>query len=471
MARSGGKATRLERDAMGAKRVPAGAYYGVQTLRAMESFRISGVPVSRYPELVRGLALIKLAAARANHELGGLPARVLAGIEAACRDLIAGRYHDQFQVDVFQGGGGTSTNMAANEVIANIALEHMGERKGDYLHCDPHDHVNMSQSTNDAYPSALRIALLIGNERLHAVIKRLAGAFRARGKAFAHVVKVGRTHLQDAVPMTLGQEFEAFARTVEDEARALLSVERALAEIHMGGTAIGTGLNAPRGFGRACARHLTRLTGRRIRLAPDLIEATQDTQAFVMYSSALRSVSIKLSKVCNDLRLLASGPRAGLSEIHLPAVQPGSSIMPGKVNPVIPEVVNQVCFAVLGNDLAVSLAAQAGQLQLNVMEPVIASRILESQTLLSNAARTLRELCVDGITANPDECRRHVERSLGIVTALNPYIGYDKATELASLALRTGKGIVELVREKRLLTDAQIARILDPSTMTGRGAR
>jgi aspartate ammonia-lyase len=368
---------------------------------------------------------------------------------------------------MFQGGAGTSTNMNANEVIANRALELMGKRKGEYEHCSPHDHVNGSQSTNDAYPSALHIALALGNRKLIAELQRLAESFRAKGKELGHIVKMGRTQLQDAVPMTLGQEFEAFARSLEDEIDALSRVERVLHEVNMGGTAIGTGLNAPAGFSERCTAHLATITGMPIRLADNLVEATQDTQAFVLYSSVLKSLSIKASKICNDLRLLSSGPRAGFHEINLPAMQPGSSIMPGKVNPVIPEVVNQVCFRVIGSDLTVTLAAEAGQLQLNVMEPVIAACLLEGQTLLRNAARTLRENCVTGITANEDVCRTLLNRSIGTVTALNPVIGYDKATELAGEALRTGKGIVELVREKGILTEDQLRAVLDPAAMTG----
>jgi aspartate ammonia-lyase len=458
---------RVESDLLGPKEVPGDAYYGVQTLRGLENFEISGVPLSHYPEIVDALAMVKMAAARANEECGILSKPIAAVIEDACCELIDGKLHDQFRLDVYQGGAGTSTNMNANEVIANRALELMGKSKGDYKHCDPHDHVNASQSTNDAYPSALHIALALGNRKLIEEFRSLAEAFRAKARQFEHVLKMGRTQLQDAVPMTLGQEFEGFARSMEDEIEALRRLETVLHEVNMGGTAIGTGLNAPAGFAERCTAHLVSITGFPIRLAADLIEATQDTQAFVLYSSALKSLSIKASKICNDLRLLSSGPRAGFHEISLPPMQPGSSIMPGKVNPVIPEVMNQVCFRVIGSDLTVTLAAEAGQLQLNVMEPVIAACLLESQTLLRNAARTLREKCVAGITANEDVCRMLLERSVGTVTALNPVIGYDKATELAAKALRTGKGIVELVREEGLLSEEQMVRVLDPAAMTG----
>jgi aspartate ammonia-lyase len=462
---------RIEHDLLGEKAIPDEAYYGVQTARALENFHISGVPISQYPDLIRGLAIVKLAAARANYECQQFPERVLHGIEGACQEIINGRLHDQFKVDLIQGGAGTSTNMAANEVIANRALEFMGFRKGQYEHCDPHNHVNCSQSTNDAYPTALHVAIFLLNAKLVAELRKLVAALHDKGKEFSDVIKMGRTQLQDAVPMTLGQEFHAFAESLDNEIYALERIETVLYEVNVGGTAIGTGLNAPAGYGQRCVHHLEQVTGKPIRLAVDLVEATQDTQPFVLFSSALKSLAIKLSKTCNDLRLLSSGPRAGLGEINLPPMQPGSSIMPGKVNPVIPEVVNQVCFKAIANDLAVTLAAEAGQLQLNVMEPIIAYCILESQTMFMNAADTLRRHCVEGITANQDVCRRYVEHSIGVVTALNPLLGYDTATELATEAMKTGKGIVELVREKNLLSEEQISNVLDPKTMTGAGIR
>jgi aspartate ammonia-lyase len=462
---------RIEHDLLGEKSVPDDAYYGVQTARALENFHISGVPISQYPDLIRALAMVKLAAARANFDCKQLPEQVLHGIEGACHEIIEGRLHEQFPVDLIQGGAGTSTNMAANEVIANRALEFMGFAKGQYEHCDPHNHVNCSQSTNDAYPTALHIAVFLLNAKLTAELRKLVLAFHEKGNQFREVIKMGRTQLQDAVPMTLGQEFHSFAKSLNNEIFALSRVENVLYGVNMGGTAIGTGLNAPEGYAQHCADHLAKITGKPIRVAMDLIEATQDTQPFVLYSSVLKSLAIKLSKICNDLRLLASGPRTGLNEINLPPMQPGSSIMPGKVNPVIPEVVNQVCFRAIGNDLTVTLAAEAGQLQLNVMEPIIAFCILESQTMFMNAAETLRRNCVDGITANADVCRRYVEHSIGVVTALNPLLGYDAATELAAEALKTGKGIVELVREKKLLSEEQIRTVLDPNAMTGAGVR
>ena len=387
---------RIERDLLGTKAVPADAYYGVQTARALENFHISGVELRLYPDLIRAFAMVKLAAARANFECGQFDLGILAGIEGACREIIDGALHDRFQLDVFQGGAGTSTNMNANEVIANRALELMGHSKGEYQFCDPHDHVNASQSTNDAYPTALHVGIALGNVRLLSEINELIAAFRTKGREFGSILKMGRTQLQDAVPMTLGQEFMAFGETLAGEVRALQTVQRVLCEINIGATAIGTGLNAPAGYAARCTAHLATVTGMPIELAGDLIEATQDTQAFVLYSSCMKSLAIKLSKICNDLRLLSSGPRCGVHEINLPPKQPGSSIMPGKVNPVIPEVVNMVCFRVIGSDQTVSMAAEGGQLQLNVFEPVIAACLFEAQTMFMNAARTLRIHCVKG---------------------------------------------------------------------------
>jgi aspartate ammonia-lyase len=461
--------TRTEHDLLGDLAVPADAYYGVQTMRALENFKISGVELRLYPNFIKGLAMVKLAAARANFDTKGFSQEILKGIEGASQEIIDGKLHDEFRLDVFQGGAGTSTNMNANEVIANRALELMGHKKGEYKYCDPHDHVNRSQSTNDSYPTSMHIGMALGNKEIIAEYTKLVDAFRAKAKEFNEILKMGRTQLQDAVPMTLGQEFTGWAETLADEVEALEKIEKVLYEVSMGGTAIGTGLNAPPGYAQKCADHLAKVTGFPIKLARNLIEATQDTQAFVLYSSVLKSLAIKLSKVGNDLRLLSSGPRCGLHEINLPATQPGSSIMPGKVNPVIPEVTNMVAYRVIGNDLVVTLSAENGQLQLNAFEPVIAACIFESQTLLVNAARTLRVFCVEGITANPEVCKHYLESSIGTVTALNPVIGYDKATELAAEAMKTGEGILELVREKHILTDAQIDEILSPEALTGQG--
>lgn len=459
-------ATRIERDLLGEKTVPMDAYYGVQTARALENFHITGVPIRQYPSIIRALAMVKLATARANHETGKLDANILKAIESACQELMDGKMHDQFNVDCIQGGAGTSTNMNANEVIANRALELMGYEKGQYEHCSPNDHVNLSQSTNDVYPSAMHLAIVLQNHQLIASLDQLADAFRRKGDEFKDILKMGRTQLQDAVPMTLGQEFTAFGNAISDEILALKTVEeRRLYRVNLGGTAIGTGLNAPVGYAAACVRHLSQITGLEIEGAADLVEATQDTQAFVLYSSVLKSLAIKLSKMCNDLRLLSSGPRAGFNEINLPPMQPGSSIMPGKVNPVIPEVVNQVCYRAIGNDSVVTMAAEAGQLQLNVMEPVLVYSILESQTMFMNGAQSLREHCVDGITANVDVCQRYVETSIGVVTALNPLLGYKKSTAIAAEALRTGKGVIELVREQQLLTEEQTSEYLNPAKM------
>ena len=461
--------TRTERDLLGELQVPADAYYGVQTARALDNFKISGQEIRLYPNFIKALAMVKLAAARANFETGGFSKEILTAIEGACQEIIDGKLHDQFRLDVLQGGAGTSTNMNANEVIANRALELMGHKKGEYKYCDPHDHVNRSQSTNDSYPTAMHIGMALGNAEIVGAFNKLVESFRRKGKEFKEILKMGRTQLQDAVPMTLGQEFIAFAQTLADEVKALETIQRVLWEVSMGGTAIGTGLNAPPGYAQKCADHLAKVTGFSIHLADDLIEATQDTQAFVLYSSALKSLAIKLAKVGNDLRLLSSGPRCGLHEINLPATQPGSSIMPGKVNPVIPEVTNMVAYRVIGNDLVVTLSAEAGQLQLNAFEPVMAACIFESQTMFVNAANTLREQCVDGITANPEVCKHYLESSIGTVTALNPVIGYDKATELAAEALESGEGIIELVREKGILTDEQLDEILNPAALTGQG--
>jgi len=457
--------TRTERDLLGDKQVPADAYFGVQTARALENFRITDVPISLYPDFIAALAMVKVAAAKANRDCGVVGEQICNAIVAAAGEVIQGKLLEQFAVDVIQGGAGTSTNMNANEVIANRALELMGYAKGDYQHCRPNDDLNASQSTNDVYPTSLKLAMLISNRRLTAEPKQLVAAFRAKGKEFADLLKMGRTHLQDAVPMTLGQEFDAFALTIEGEIAALEASASSLLDINMGGTAVGTGLNAPEGYSEKVVHYLNEVSGFAFRLAPDLVEATQNTQGFVLYSATLKSLAVKMIKVCNDLRLLASGPRAGLAEIRLPERQPGSSIMPGKVNPVIPEVMNQVCFKILGNDLTVSLAAQAGQLQLNVMEPVIAASVLESIRMMMNGSATLRTNCIEGIVANPGVCQEYVGKSIGVVTALVPVLGYKPSTELAAEALRSGRGVVELVREKGLLSEEQIADILAPEKM------
>lgn len=456
---------RRESDLLGELLVPADAYYGVQTQRAIENFRISGQYLFSYPELITGLAFVKKAAALTNYELGLLDENIFLRISETCDELINGKLHDQFPIDMIQGGAGTSVNMNANEVIANRVLEKMGKNRGDYQFCSPNDHINLSQSTNDAYPTAIKLALLQMNSTLVEKVKNIVLAFRAKGEEFQDVIKMGRTQLQDAVPMTLGQEFEAFAATLEEDIEKLNNNANLFVEINMGATAIGTGLNAPLGYAELCARNLAEITGYPIVSAPNLVEATPDTGSYVIYSSAMKRLAVKLSKICNDLRLLSSGPRSGFYEINLPPMQPGSSIMPGKVNPVIPEVVNQVCYKVIGNDLTVTFAAEAGQLQLNVMEPVLSHAIMENNQFLCNALDTLREKCITGITANREVCLNMVRNSIGIVTALNPYIGYKNATHIAKEALETGKSVYNLVLEHQLLTKEQLDDILDPRKM------
>lgn len=456
---------RRESDLLGELLVPADAYYGVQTQRAIENFRISGQYLFSYPELIRGLAFVKKAAALTNYELGLLNEELFLKITETCDELINGKLHDQFPIDMIQGGAGTSVNMNANEVIANRVLEKMGKNRGDYQFCSPNDHINLSQSTNDAYPTAIKLALLQMNETLVEKVKNIVLAFREKGEEFQDVIKMGRTQLQDAVPMTLGQEFEAFAATLEEDIEKLNNNANLFVEVNMGATAIGTGLNAPLGYAERCAGNLADITGYPIVSAPNLVEATPDTGSYVIYSSAMKRLAVKLSKICNDLRLLSSGPRSGFYEINLPPMQPGSSIMPGKVNPVIPEVVNQVCYKVIGNDLTVTFAAEAGQLQLNVMEPVLSHAIMENNQFLCNALDTLREKCINGITANREVCLNMVRNSIGIVTALNPYIGYKNATHIAKEALETGNSVYNLVLEHQLLTREQLDDILDPRKM------
>jgi aspartate ammonia-lyase len=466
-AQAKGPPFRMEKDLLGEKQVPADAYYGVQTARALENFQISGITLRHFPELVKALALVKLAAARANAEVGALPAAKLGPIEKACQLVMDGKYLDQFPVDMYQGGAGTSTNMNANEVLANVALETMGLPKGRYDKIEPHDDLNMSQSTNDFYPTALKVAMILYNQKLVPEVERLAASFRAKGREFAGIIKMGRTETQDAVPMTLGQEFEAFAAALEVEVAALRQAEAGLYVVNMGGTAIGTGLNAPKGYAERCAAQLAKLTGKPITLAPNLIAATSDLHAFAAYSGALRNLGAKLVKVSTDLQFLSSGPRTGIYEISLPPMQPGSSIMPGKVNPVMAELVNIVSMKVMGNDVAVGMATSLGLLQLNAYEPLAAIAILESQHLLIRGIAAFRDRCVTGIVANQAVCEEHFERSVGIVTALNPLIGYEKATELAAEAMKTNKSVLQLVREQKLLTEEQIQKVMNVKALTG----
>ena len=458
--------TRVEKDLLGEKAVPAEAYYGVQTARALENFQISGIETNHYPGFFEAWAIVKLAAARANTDVGAMPKEKLAMIEKACQAVLAGKYQDQFRTDWYQGGAGTSTNMNANEVLANIGLELAGHAKGDYEILEPHDDLNMSQSTNDSYPTAIKVALLLRNDALVAELQQLVASFERKGNEYMRIVKMGRTELQDAVPMTVGQEFHAFAASLDGEVRLLRDAEKYLYTVNMGATAIGTGLNAPKGYAEKCAAHLAELTHKPIVPASDMLAATWDQQGFVVYSAALKSVAIKLSKIASDLILLTSGPRAGLAEINLPAMQPGSSIMPGKVNPVIPELVNLVAFRVMGNDYTVNLAAHSGQLQLNAYEPVEGVSLMESQHLLFNTSKTFRTKCIDGITLNEKVLEHYMETTVGIVTALNPIVGYEKATELANEAYKSGKGILEIIRERKILTEQQIADLLDPVKLT-----
>jgi aspartate ammonia-lyase len=457
---------RIEHDLLGEREVPDDAYYGIHTLRAMENFPITGIPVSTYPDLVDALAGVKSAAAKANRALGLLDAERADAIVGACDDIRGGALHQQFPVDVIQGGAGTSTNMNANEVIANRGLEILGYRRGDYSRLHPLEDVNLGQSTNDVYPTAVKVALRVAVGRLRIAMDRLADAFADKGIAFADHLKMGRTQLQDAVPMTLGQEFGSYAVMVREDADRLGEAAMLIAEINLGGTAIGTGLNSHPDYARLVCVELCAITGLPLVTAHDLVEATQDVGAFVQISGVLKRTAVKLSKICSDLRLLSSGPRAGFGEINLPPVQAGSSIMPGKVNPVIPEVVNQVAFEVIGNDVTVTMAAESGQLQLNAFEPIIAHSLFESLTHLTSACDVLRTRCVTGITANVEHMRATVDRSIGLVTALNPHIGYEAATALAAEALTSGRDIAGLVVERGLLDTDRFAELMRPENLT-----
>lgn len=457
--------TRLEHDLLGDREVPNQAYYGIQTMRGMENFNISGVSLNFYPVLVEALAMVKKAAAKANHELKLLDDDMAAAIISACTEIQNGKLQLHFVVDMIQGGAGTSTNMNANEVIANRALEILGHKKGEYNYCHPNNHVNLSQSTNDAYPTAVKIALYNNNFTLIETLKKLIESFKTKGDEFSDVIKMGRTQLQDAVPMTLGQSFHAWATTLGEEVERLEQNVRLFLEINMGATAIGTGINSDPEYAAKVVHHLREITGHDLKNAENLVEATQDTGSFVMYSSATKRLAVKLSKISNDLRLLSSGPRAGFGEINLPPMQPGSSIMPGKVNPVIPEVVNQIAFKVIGNDLTVTLAAEAGQLELNVMEPVIVQSIFESVEMLKSGMLTLKYRCIDGITANKEHCLQLVQNSIGIVTALVPYLGYEACSTLAKEALETNRGVYDLCIERGLLSKIELDEILSPERM------
>ena len=458
--------TRREKDLLGERDVPADRYFGIQTLRAVENFPITGIPIAQYPHLINAIAAVKHAAALANRDLDLLETDLADAIVRASEEIRGGALHSEFVVDLIQGGAGTSTNMNANEVIANRGLELIGRAKGEYEVLHPNNHVNLSQSTNDVYPTSLRIAAHWSLHDLQEAMTALRDAFIKKATEFEDIVKMGRTQLQDAVPMTLGQEFHAYGVTIGEDIERLQEAATLIREINMGATAIGTGINTDPRYAEIVRKHLSDVTGLELITSPDLVEATQDTGAFVQLSGVLKRIAVKISKICNDLRLLSSGPRAGLNEINLPAMQPGSSIMPGKVNPVIPEVVNQVCFQVVGNDLTVTMAAEAGQLQLNVFEPVIAFNLFQSVDMLTQACHVLREKCVVGITANRERIRHLLERSIGIVTALVPYIGYDRASAAAREALETDRGVYELVLEKGWLTQQELDEVLSPDAMT-----
>lgn len=456
---------RLESDLLGERQIPADALYGVQTLRGLENFDISKFRLSHYPLFVYGLGITKAAASIANHKLGLLTDEQAKAIRQACQELCEGKHLEHFPVDMIQGGAGTTTNMNANEVIANRALQIMGHQPGQYQYLSPNDHVNGSQSTNDAYPTAIHVGLYAMHFRLLGALQPLVAALRIKGKEFAHVLKMGRTQLQDAVPMSLGQTFDGFASILEHELSNLHFAAEQFLTVNMGATAIGTGICSEPGYAPVCIQAMRELTGWEFKLSDDLVGATSDTSEMVGYSSAMKRLSVKLNKICNDLRLISSGPRCGLGEINLPAMQPGSSIMPGKVNPVIPEVVTQACYKVIGNDLCVTMAGDSAQMELNAMEPVMAQCCFESIELLINAMNVLRERCIKNITANEGVCRSYIEQSIGIVTALNPIIGYKNSTKIAKEALESGRGVYELLLENGILTKEDLDFILSPENM------
>jgi aspartate ammonia-lyase len=457
---------RTEHDSLGEREIPNNAYYGVQTVRALENFAISGVPLKNFAHFVTGLAHVKKAAAQANAELKCLDGAIAKAIVQASEEIIAGKLHDQFVVDMFQGGAGTSTNMNANEVIANRGLELMGHAKGDYKHLHPNDHVNCSQSTNDAYPTAIKLAVIFSLKDTLAAMAELKQAMERKEKEFAHVLKMGRTENQDAVPMTLGQEFGAYARMIGSAMEALGQSVQELHDLNMGATAIGTGINSPPGYADLVTRRLAESTGLPLKKAVNLVEATQDSGAFAQMAATLKRAAVQVSKICNDLRWMSSGPRCGLNEINLPPMQPGSSIMPGKVNPVIPELVSQICYQIIGYDVTIGMASEASELELNMAEPIIAYDLLHGLMIFKNACVTLAARCINGIKANEERCRQFVQNSIGIVTALNPVIGYEKSASIAKEALATGGSVYDLVLAKGWLTKEKLDDLLSPTKMT-----
>ena len=457
---------RLEHDLLGERDLPSHVYYGIQTLRAIENFPMSGVTLQHFGHFIDALAFVKKAAALANHELGVLDEARANAIASACDEILAGKLHDQFVVDMIQGGAGTSTNMNANEVIANRGLELLGKNKGDYVNLHPNDHVNLSQSTNDAYPTAIKLAVILSLRDTLQAIKTLQQGLIGKSQEFSDVLKMGRTENQDAVPMTLGQEFGAYANMLGSAMRALNHAVDELHEINMGATAIGTGINSPPGYAELVTQKLVEASGIPVRKAADLVESTQDSAAFAQMSATMKRAAIQISKICNDLRWLSSGPRCGLYEIRLPAMQPGSSIMPGKVNPVIPEVVNQICYQIIGYDLTISMASEASELELNMAEPIIAYNLLHGLMLLKNACLVLNNRCIVGIEANRERCREYVQNSIGLVTALNPVLGYERSVAIAKEALATDASVYDLAQEKGWLSKAELDDLLRPENMT-----
>ena len=458
--------TRVEKDLLGHKEIPAHCYYGVQTLRALENFNLSPNKLNQFPVFINALAMVKAACAEANFKLNKLEENKYNAIQYACEQVINYKYHDQFPIDMIQGGAGTSTNMNINEVLANIGLEHLDHLKGEYQYLHPNNDINMSQSTNDVYPTAIKVGLIFAIEQLNSPFQNLIQSFKNKSDEFSHILKMGRTQLQDAVPMTLGQEFGAFANTLQNDLNKLNDImPSALSVVNLGGTAIGTGINTEVKYREYAIAALSEITQKQISSSPDLIEATSDMGDFVLLSSFLKRTATKLSKIANDLRLLSSGPRTGLNEIHLEPRQPGSSIMPGKVNPVIPEAMNLVCFQVIANDLAITLAAEAGQLQLNAMEPLIAFKLFESIDLLSKAMQMFQHKCIENIRANAEHCQANVDNSIGIITALNPYLGYETTTRIAKQANETGQSVLALIKAENLLSDQILADVLSIKNM------
>ena len=458
--------TRVEKDLLGHKEIPAHCYYGVPTLRALENFNLSPNKLNQFPVFINALAMVKAACAEANFKLNKLEENKYNAIQYACEQVINYKYHDQFPIDMIQGGAGTSTNMNINEVLANIGLEHLEHLKGEYQYLHPNNDINMSQSTNDVYPTAIKVGLIFAIEQLNSPFQNLIQSFKNKSDEFSHILKMGRTQLQDAVPMTLGQEFGAFANTLQNDLNKLNDImPSALSVVNLGGTAIGTGINTEVKYREYAIAALSEITQKQISSSPDLIEATSDMGDFVLLSSFLKRTATKLSKIANDLRLLSSGPRTGLNEIHLEPRQPGSSIMPGKVNPVIPEAMNLVCFQVIANDLAITLAAEAGQLQLNAMEPLIAFKLFESIDLLGKAMQMFQYKCIENIRANAEHCQANVDNSIGIITALNPYLGYETTTRIAKQANETGQSVLALIKAENLLSDQILADVLSIKNM------